>query len=307
VNIREGPAANEQKSRGETAASSVPSNVSASTRTTNSEEKQEKVRAFFSFFSICINLGAVLSFLVIPTVKGHYGFGAAFMLPTCFMLLALVVFVSHRNRYVYRPHNPHGSSLLTTFRLCLWLLHNNLWSNPLISENFPALEPGPVPLPTNVPIKSDTTVVEGISVHVANTARSHEQREADDNTSVSSMSVSMRSLSRDIRRRLSRSRSNRRDDSSRENESPREDVRSSTEKSPGMDLPSRSPSLSTSPRRSMRFPTHDAEAGAGSTTQSVSGASLQTSDRYLAQQLSDAARALNVLPVLAMLPMFWLL
>jgi len=229
------------------------------------------------------------------------------MLPTCFMLLALVVFVSHRNRYVYRPHNPHGSSLLTTFRLCLWLLHNNLWSNPLISENFPALEPGPVPLPTNVPIKSDTTVVEGISVHVANTARSHEQREADDNTSVSSMSVSMRSLSRDIRRRLSRSRSNRRDDSSRENESPREDVRSSTEKSPGMDLPSRSPSLSTSPRRSMRFPTHDAEAGAGSTTQSVSGASLQTSDRYLAQQLSDAARALNVLPVLAMLPMFWLL
>jgi proton-dependent oligopeptide transporter, POT family len=46
---------------------------------------------------------------------------------------------------------------------------------------------------------------------------------------------------------------------------------------------------------------------AGPSPSASAAATLQTSDRYLAQQLSDAARALNVLPIFAMLPCFWML
>ena len=297
VNIKDG----EEQTNCQAGDASMSTRATLSTNTLNSEE-QEKVRTFFSFFSMCINVGAVASFVIIPYIKGRYGYGAAFLLPTVLMFLAILVFLSQRQRYRYRPNNPHGSSLYTTLRLCLWLLHNNLWSNKFISDNFPSLEPGPVPLPSVLPSAGDTVVMEGVNVHVAPTAQAG-TRVMDDHTSVSSMSMSVRSLSRSISRSISRGRNRSR---SRSPSRPR---------GAGDNHGSSGRSLSNPPsRRSRRRNVVQGDGlelsvdGVNSSSPSVATAtSLQTSDRYLAQQLSDAARALNVLPIFAMLPCFWML
>ena len=271
--------------------SSTPTKATLSTNNLNSVE-QEKVRSFFSFFSMCINLGAVASFVVIPFVKGRYGYGAAFLLPTVLICLAIIVFLSQSHRYRYRPNNVHGSSLFTTLRLCLWLLHNNFWSNKFVSDNFPSLEPGPVPLPSVVPTSSGDTVVEGLDVHVTNAAQAG-SRPLDEYTSVSSMSLSMRSLSRSVSRSISRSQSRSRS------------ISRTRDSSLGDPRASRSRSKGDRRQDALDAPQH---GGIDSSSPSVATAtSLQTTDRYLAQQLSDAARALNVLPIFAMLPCFWML
>lgn len=306
VNVKSVEDSNKSKSDNQNSADSPASS-------TMNMEEQEKVRTFFSFFSMCINLGAVASFAIIPTIKGSFGFGAAFLVPTVFMCVAIIVFTSQRHNYVYRPHNTHGSSLFTTLRLCLWLLHNNFWDNKFISDNFPSLEPGPVPLPSVVP-KVDTTIVEGINVNLGRRETYHDH---DDSNSLSSMSMSMRSLSRNIEFRLSRSMERRFNGSRSRSRSRRSvDSRATCDSSDlprdhplrnasrnaslgsGLEVPSRSPSVSRS---------RGAENRPSAVPSAVSVASLHTSDRYLAQQLSDAARALNVLPILAMLPCFWML
>lgn len=222
-------------------------------------DDQDKVRTFFSFFSMCVNLGAVASFVIIPTVKGRFGFGVAFLFPTAFMCLAIIVFLSKRHSYVYREHNQNDTSLYTTFRLCLWLLHNNVWSYKFVSDWFPCLRPGPVPLPRLLP-----PTVE------------HPDHSEDGNSSVSSISVRSRSLSKD---RLGHN-------ESRERE-PWEDE---------MDSSERTETSQTNNETHME-----------GMDDLVSVRSLQTSDKYLAKELSDAARALNVIPVLAMLPCFWMM
>jgi dipeptide/tripeptide permease len=275
-----------------------PSDATHATSTRNPDEL-EKVRTFFSFFSMCINLGAVASFVIIPTIKGSLGFGAAFLVPTVFMCFAIIVFTFQRHRYVIHPHNPHGSSLYTTFRLCLWLLHNNLWEYRFISMNFPSLEPGPIPLPNIplVPTKSDLTVIEGMSLHI--------YRAEDDHVSASSISVSTlsRSISRSISSKSRSSLQSQRtlDTTDRASDHPLRRRSNQNDVENGLRVPSRSPSasLSMSPRRNSRC--------AAGLSPSVSSATLHTRDRYLAQQLSDAARALNVLPIFAMLPCFWML
>jgi POT family len=279
---------------------------SPASSTMNSEEL-EKVRTFFSFFSMCINFGAVASFAIIPTVKGTFGFGAAFLIPTIFMCLAILIFTSQSNNYVYRKHNPHGSSLFTTFRLCIWLLHNNLWDNKFFSKNFPSWAPGPVPLPSVIP-RNDATVVEGMHVKMG---KDHH----DDDSSLSSMSISMRSLSRSIERTFHRSRSRSRprqspdsratyDSSNLPSNHPLRNTGRNGSLGSGLEVPSGSPSVSLKSRRRSRSNGLATEPRASSV---VSVASLHTTDRYLAQQLSDAARALNVLPVFSMLPCFWML
>jgi len=251
-----------------------------STNTLNSDE-QEKVRSFFSFFSMCINVGAVASFVVIPSIKGQYGYGVAFLLPTVLMFLATLVFLSQRKNFRYRPNNPHGSSLWTTLRLCVWLLHNNLWSCKFISDKFPFMEPGPVPLPSFLP-KSENAVVQGFAVNVDHDARAGSEG-SDDHGSLSSMSTSTgsRSASPSISR-----------------ERPQSGT-STVEGKSSLTIRSRSSRTSARNRKS---------SGLETCASSISSAtSLHTSDRYLVQQLSDAARALNVLPIFSMLPCFWML
>lgn len=81
-----------------------------------SSEEEHAVRQFFNFFYFCINLGALSSFTFIPIVKAHYGFGAAFLLPTICMCTALVVFYSRRKEYIYRQ-TEGKSTMATTFQI----------------------------------------------------------------------------------------------------------------------------------------------------------------------------------------------
>jgi len=88
--------------------------------------RAEQVRVFFACFYLCINVGAVTSIFIIPMIRGIFGFGMAFLLPTLFMATAMALFLAMRNRYVC--HLPEdSSSLSTTFKCCKYLLKKNAW------------------------------------------------------------------------------------------------------------------------------------------------------------------------------------
>jgi dipeptide/tripeptide permease len=109
-------------------------------------QREEQVRVFFACFYFCINVGAVTSIAIIPTVRGAFGFGAAFFVPTIFMMVAMTLFLSMSHKYVHIKQNgEEASSLSTTFALCWYLLKKNTW--PFIPKCmrrcFPCLLPEP--------------------------------------------------------------------------------------------------------------------------------------------------------------------
>ena len=106
----------------------------------------DRVRAFFASFYFCINLGAVTSIFVIPIIRAHYGFGAAFLTPTLFILLAMMAFLSKSSEYV---HHVPTTSLATTFRLCGWILRRRLSQYALVHRYCPWIRPTQSPLSNN--------------------------------------------------------------------------------------------------------------------------------------------------------------
>jgi hypothetical protein len=279
LDVEEGK--NHDSLKAETAAAG---NRTRTDQETKKKTKKDQVRTFFSYFSLGVNIGAVSSFLLIPSIKGHFGYGVAFLFPTAFLCMAVLLFLSQRNNYVYRVHNPHGSSLWTSFRLCVWLLYNNLWSYPLVAESFPSwLRPGPVPLPRLLVGPPSTTDTE--------TFRATEMDESEDDLS----SISTMTSSSSSRRGRSLY-----PDLASEHGSRRRSKSSSS---------ARSPSANGQPE-DQKQETVEWDENLGTqlehdeTSSRQSSSSLQTSDWYLAGQLSDAAKALNVLPVLAMLYVF---
>lgn len=112
--------------------------------------RDEQVRAFFSFFYVAINVGALTSNILVPEVRSHGGFGTAFALSTLVMIAALFLFWWKRHDYVQHP-KPQGSELLSTFRLCWWLGRLNLSTIPLFARYRTFLQPGAMPIVTAVP------------------------------------------------------------------------------------------------------------------------------------------------------------
>jgi POT family proton-dependent oligopeptide transporter len=106
----------------------------------------ERVRAFFATFYFCINLGAVTSISIIPIVKHHFGFGAAFLLPFIFIVIAMLVFLSKRRDYVHHVPGQDGSSLSTTFALCIWVVRKELARNLWIARICPCVKPKRSPI-----------------------------------------------------------------------------------------------------------------------------------------------------------------
>ncbi len=80
--------------------------------------KDDNIREFFNSFYFCINVGALLSFALIPMVRAKFGFGAAFLIPSIFMIGALVIFLSQRKAYKHRRRDSSQPSLSTTLYLC---------------------------------------------------------------------------------------------------------------------------------------------------------------------------------------------
>jgi POT family proton-dependent oligopeptide transporter len=129
---------------------------------TTTTETEVAVRQFFSYFYVCINVGAVTSFVVVPYTRVQYGFGPAFTLSLIFMSAALFLFVSKRHQYIHHSHrvptvrtngtnnnntSSSSSSLLTNFVLCWWLLRHSWWHYTWFRTLFPWLRPSPT-IPT---------------------------------------------------------------------------------------------------------------------------------------------------------------
>jgi dipeptide/tripeptide permease len=96
--------------------------LSKSTNLSSEENKQDYIREFFNSFYFCINVGALLSFALIPIVRAHFGFGAAFFIPTVFMVGALGIFISQRKVYKHRSRDSSQPSLFKTLYMCAAIL-----------------------------------------------------------------------------------------------------------------------------------------------------------------------------------------
>ncbi len=75
------------------------------------QSNKHLVNRAYSFFYWSINLGSLASTLLIPWVKGAYGFSVAFAIPGILMFVATFVFWLGRRAYVHVPptgKNPHG-------------------------------------------------------------------------------------------------------------------------------------------------------------------------------------------------------
>jgi len=108
-------------------------------------QDSERVRAFFASFYFCINLGAVTSIAIIPIVRSNFGFGAAFLVPTTFICLSLLAFLSKTKEYVHQK--PGENSLSATFAICWWLTRKSLANNPWIGRMIPCIRPKRAPIP----------------------------------------------------------------------------------------------------------------------------------------------------------------
>jgi len=72
---------------------------------------EEEIQNFFAWFYFGINVGSLLSFIIIPIVKAEYGFGVAFLLPAVFIVFAMLGFVSKRDQYViFSPGSEKGQT-----------------------------------------------------------------------------------------------------------------------------------------------------------------------------------------------------
>ena len=105
--------------------------------TVDTSSRSELVRKFFAYFYFCINLGALTSIAIVPILRGNYGFDIAFLVPTCFMVIAMALFLSKRKEYVHHVPGEDGSSLFTTCRLVVWLIRSQL------SQSLPWIRPPP--------------------------------------------------------------------------------------------------------------------------------------------------------------------
>lgn len=112
---------------------------------TEAPDRSSQVQGFFAYFYFCINLGALTSISIIPVLRAHFGFRAAFLTPLVFMILAMTLFVSKRKEYVHHVPGQDGSSLVTTCRLTFWLFRRNLASScPFLARCLPFLIPDPL-------------------------------------------------------------------------------------------------------------------------------------------------------------------
>jgi proton-dependent oligopeptide transporter, POT family len=106
----------------------------------------DRVRAFFASFYFCINLGAVSSICILPIVKHNLGFGAAFLIPALFVVIAMLTFASKSKDYVHQSQSQDGSSIGTTFAISFWIGRQELSRNRWINRNFPCIIPKRFPI-----------------------------------------------------------------------------------------------------------------------------------------------------------------
>lgn len=90
------------------------------------------VRAFFSYFYFCINVGALTSTAIVPIVQATMGFGVSFGVAACFMFTALVLFVSQRRSYKYVSAE---GNMMDAFRIAVQRLFGDRYQT-LLGQNI---------------------------------------------------------------------------------------------------------------------------------------------------------------------------
>eukprot|EP00934_Nitzschia_sp_Nitz4_P000545 Nitzschia sp. Nitz4//scaffold75_size92586//58790//60604//NITZ4_004861-RA/size92586-processed-gene-0.24-mRNA-1//1//CDS//3329557723//545//frame0 len=146
-------------------------------------QQDDKIREFFNSFYFCINVGALLSFAVIPIIRAHWGFSAAFGIPTVAMTLAMLVFRSQKHRYKHRQlHSPSvangreaeepaaGSSLLDVFCVALSIIQADLWYSATRLWHRLMCRASP----SDPPLRSDALVLTASNSNSHPTEKAHE-------------------------------------------------------------------------------------------------------------------------------------
>ena len=97
------------------------------TESSSDGQEADRIREFFNSFYFCINVGALLSFAIIPIIRANYGFGAAFFIPTICMIAAIGVFLSQRKAYKHRKRNSSQPSLFGILKMCSTIVLTESW------------------------------------------------------------------------------------------------------------------------------------------------------------------------------------
>jgi len=105
----------------------------------SSRQESDRIREFFNSFYFCINVGALFSFAIVPIIRANYGFGAAFLIPTLFMTVALGVFLSQRKAYKHRKRDSSQPSLFRILKMCSTIVYIKYFQH-FISADITASE-----------------------------------------------------------------------------------------------------------------------------------------------------------------------
>lgn len=108
------------------------------TFSSSENSNEELIQKFFSWFYFGINVGSLASFLIVPTIKANYGFGTAFLLPTIFIIIAMIVFSSKKSDYIIltpengnsHNHGQEGTSLVSVLRIYRRMIQNRKDNRP---------------------------------------------------------------------------------------------------------------------------------------------------------------------------------
>ena len=130
--------------------------------------REERIREFFNSFYFCINMGALGSFAIIPLIRARWGFGAAFLVPTLFMMAALLVFASKRNSYKHRKRDESQPSLYRILQVCLKILKTRLCRSKLCTTVFSRIHSSSATSTLHFSVPSDDP--DAVSIGETNTA-----------------------------------------------------------------------------------------------------------------------------------------
>ena len=114
--------------------------VSANVGDQFDESNQHLITKAFSAFYASINAGSLLSILMIPYLKAHYGPAVAFGVPAIAMIIATLFFYAGRNKYVKVPPKGDNNKLVILVSAFGSLLASYLifdkFSHSIFGENF---------------------------------------------------------------------------------------------------------------------------------------------------------------------------
>jgi dipeptide/tripeptide permease len=77
--------------------------------------------SYFYLFYFTMNVGSTAATLLIPAVRTHVSYAAAFALPAFLLLLSIIFLIIGKfsNSFIHVPPDPHGSALSRVIKLVL--------------------------------------------------------------------------------------------------------------------------------------------------------------------------------------------